>query len=158
MSYDFSADEIFVMAEQMEKNGARFYRNAAAEVTEPDKKKFLEDLAGMEDAHEKTFKSMRAELSEEDKGQTVFDPEGEAVLYLDALVNTRVFFEKEIDFSSMEGILKAAIEAEKDSIIFYLGMKDAVSENLGKNKLENIIKEEMKHVRVLSRELVSLKK
>ena len=158
MSYGFSADEIFVMAEQMEKNGARFYRNAAGEVSDPDKKKFLEDLANMEDAHEKTFKSMRAELSEKDKAQTVFDPEGEAALYLNALVDTRVFFEKEIDLLSMEGILKAAIEAEKDSIIFYLGMKDTVSENIGKNKLENIIKEEMKHVRVLSRELVSLKK
>ena len=158
MSYDFSADEIFVMAEQMEKNGARFYRNAAGKVTEPDKKKFLEDLARMEDAHEKTFQSMRAELSGGDKGQTVFDPEGEALLYLNAIVNTRVFFEKEIDFSSMEGILKAAIEAEKDSIIFYLGMKEAVPENLGKNKLENIIQEEMGHVRLLSNKLVSLKK
>jgi rubrerythrin len=158
MSYGFSADEIFVMAEQMEKNGARFYRNAAGEVTEPDKKKFLEDLAKMEDAHEKTFKSMRAELSEKDKGQTVFDPEGEAAFYLNALVNTRVFFEKEIDFSSMEGILKSAIEAEKDAIIFYLGMKNAVSENLGKNKLENIIQEEMGHVRLLSNKLVLLKK
>ena len=26
MSYDFNADEVFEMAEQMERNGAKFYR------------------------------------------------------------------------------------------------------------------------------------
>jgi len=29
MSFDFSADEILAMAEQIERNGARFYRRAA---------------------------------------------------------------------------------------------------------------------------------
>ena len=37
-------------------------------------------------------------------------------------------FEKEIDVSSMQAILKSAITAEKDSIVFYLGMKEAVAE------------------------------
>ena len=55
----------------------------------------------------------------------------------------------------MVEILKSAIEAEKDSIVFYLGMKEAVPENLGKDRIETIIKEEMGHIRVLSRELVS---
>jgi len=58
----------------------------------------------------------------------------------------------------MKEILKSAIEAEKDSIIFYLGMKDAVPEKLGKDKIEAIIKEEMGHVRLLSSELAGLKK
>ena len=58
----------------------------------------------------------------------------------------------------MGKILKAAIEAEKDSIVFYLGMKNAVPEKLGKDRIEGIIKEEMGHIRLLSRELVQLKK
>jgi len=29
MSYDFNADEVFEMAEQIERNGVRFYREAA---------------------------------------------------------------------------------------------------------------------------------
>ena len=29
MMYDFNADDIFEMAEQLERNGAAFYRNAA---------------------------------------------------------------------------------------------------------------------------------
>ena len=43
----------------------------------------------------------------------------------------------------MKQILKGAIEAEKDSIVFYLGMKNAVPENLGQDKIEAIIQEEM---------------
>ena len=100
------------------------------------------------------FESLRAELTSADKASTVFDPSGEDSLYLRALVDSSVFFKKEIDATSMVEILKSAIEAEKDSIVFYLGMKEAVPEDLGKDRLDAIIKEEMGHIRVLSKELV----
>ena len=58
----------------------------------------------------------------------------------------------------MEEVLKFAIGAEKESIVFYLGMKDAVPSNLGKNRLDDIVREEMSHIRLLSNKLVSLKK
>ncbi len=57
----------------------------------------------------------------------------------------------------MKEILKAAIEAEKESIVFYLGMREAVPGTLGKSRLDDIIKEEMGHIRLLSRELVQHK-
>jgi len=158
MRYDFNADEVFEMAEQMERNGDKFYKSAAATVDDEAHKKLLLELAAMEVDHEKTFKAMRNDLKVAEKSATVFDPEGEAALYLRALVDTRVFFEKEVDVSSMENILKAAIEAEKDSIVFYLGMKNAVPEKLGQDRIEGIIKEEMGHIRLLSRELAQLKK
>ena len=158
MSYEFSADDIFEMAEQLERNGAKFYRTAAEKVADTSAKELLIGLAVMEDEHEKTFASLRAELSEKEKAATVFDPEGESTLYLRSLADTRVFFEKEIDISSMKDILKAAIEAEKDAIVFYLGMKDLVPDKLGKDKLDIIIKEEMGHIRILSKELVAFNK
>jgi rubrerythrin len=154
MSYDFNADDVFEMAEQLERNGGKFYRTAAEATSDPANKEFLLELAAMEDQHEKTFIAMRAELSEKEKKSTVFDPEGEAALYLRALADTRVFFEKEIDVGSMKNILKSAITAEKDSIVFYLGMKEAVPEDFGKDRLDHIIKEEMGHIKLLSRKLV----
>ena len=57
----------------------------------------------------------------------------------------------------MQAILKAAILAEKDSIVFYLGMKDLVPGELGQSHLDNIIKEEMSHINLLSRRLVATK-
>jgi rubrerythrin len=155
MSYDFNADEVFEMAEQMERNGAKFYHDAAENAADSSNKELLMGLSKMEEAHEKMFESMRAELTAADKASTVFDPSGEAALYLRALVDSRVFFKKEIDVTSMVEILKSAIEAEKDSIVFYLGMKEGVPEKLGKDRLEAIIKEEMGHIRVLSKELVA---
>ena len=157
MSYDFNADDVFEMAEQMERNGGTFYRTAADSSQDAANKEFLLKLAAMEDAHEKTFKAMRAEISDQEKASTVFDPEGEAALYLRALADTRVFFEKEIDVTSMKQILKSAIEAEKDSIVFYLGMQQAVPENLGRGRLDHIIKEEMGHIKLLSKKLVEFK-
>jgi len=157
MSYDFNADEIFKMAEQMEKNGAAFYRNAAKNVTDEKNKKMLLTLAAMEDEHEKTFVRMRSALTEKEKAATVFDPQGESILYLKALVDTRVFFQKEIDTTSMRDILKEALLAEKDSIVFYLGMKEMVPEKLGKSNLEAIIKEEMNHIKLIGRELSAAK-
>ena len=151
MRYDFNADEIFEMAEQLERNGARFYRTAAESNVGPANREMLLKLAAMEDDHEKTFKSLRAQLTSQERQSNVFDPEGET------LANTRVFFEKKIDVSSMKEILKSAIEAEKDSIVFYLGMKEAVPEPLGKKRLDEIIKEEMAHIRLLSKELAAYK-
>jgi rubrerythrin len=158
MVYDFTADDVFEMAEQLERNGAKFYRTAAENVSDPKSKELLIELAVMEDKHLKTFASLKADLTEAEKTTTFFDPEDESALYLRALADTRVFFEKEIDVSSMKAILKAAILAEKDSIVFYLGMKDFVPNQLGKNRLDTIIREEMEHIRILSKELVSLKK
>jgi rubrerythrin len=156
MSYDFNADEVFEIAEQIERNGAKFYREGAEKIIDADKKKLLMELAEMEDEHENTFKKMRAELTTNEKVITTFDPEGEAERYLRALADTRVFYDKKIDPTSMEKILKSAITAEKDSIVFYLGMKEVVPVNLGKEKLDKIIKEEMNHISLLSKELLSL--
>jgi rubrerythrin len=158
MSYDFNADEVFEMAEQLERNGGKFYRSAAENADDSENRKLLLELAKMEDQHEKTFQAMRAELPAKEKESKVFDPQGEAALYLRALADTRVFFEKKIDLTSMLEILKAAIEAEKDSIVFYLGMKEAVPENLGRDRLDNIIAEEMGHIRLLGKKLAAMKR
>ncbi|MCJ7772427.1 MAG: ferritin family protein [Desulfobacterales bacterium] len=159
MSYDYNAKDILEMAIQIEKNGAVFYRNAAESLANTSHKQLLLDLAAMEDQHEKTFTDMKSNLSEEEKKSTAFDPDEEAGLYLKALADTRVFFEKEMPGGSpsMKDIFKEAILAEKDSIVFYLGMKDFVPEKFGKNRIEKIIKEEMGHIKLISNQLTSLK-
>ena len=155
MGLGFNADEIFEMAEQIERNGAKYYREAAEAVTNEADKKFLVELAVMEDDHEVTFADLRKNLAADEKEAVTFDPEDEAAQYLKALADTRVFYQKDIDLSSMEGILKGAITAEKDSIVFYLGMKDLVGGTRGKDRIDAIIKEEMKHIKLLSGRLLA---
>lgn len=161
MSQMFSADEIFEMAEQIERNGAKFYCRAAEGDFEEDCKQKLLELAEMEIEHEKTFAAMRTQLSGKETGPTVFDPYGEAALYLQAMANGYVFDvnadpSENLAGKSVEEILKTAIGLEKDSIVFYLGLRDLVSESLGKERVEAIIAEEMSHITLLSDELAAL--
>ncbi|MEN8190073.1 MAG: ferritin family protein [Thermodesulfobacteriota bacterium] len=158
MAYDFNADEVFEMAEQIERNGMKFYQKAAETIEDDSHKELLQRLAGMEKHHEKVFADMRSELSGMEKQEATFDPDQDAAEYLRALADTRVFFKKSMDFKSMKEILTSAIAAEKDSIVFYLGMKGMVPAKWGADKLDLIIKEEMSHITILARELAALKK
>jgi rubrerythrin len=167
MSYDFNIDEVLKMAEQIEINGARFYRQMADVISDDPLRQLFFDFAKMEEQHQKVFASMRSDLSDKEREPTVFDPEGETALYLKALADVRVFeqnAEEEFllsdDLSEKEKvkrIFRAAINREKESIVFYLGMKELVPKNLGKEKIDAVIKEEMKHIRLLGSRFVSLK-
>jgi rubrerythrin len=162
MGVQFSTDEIFEMAEQLERNGAKFYRKAADGIDDKEESNILLDLAFMEDEHEKTFADMRKDLSGAEAEATAFDPQGEAALYLQAFADGHVFdpdadpSEKLTGEETIEGILRMAIGLEKDSIVFYLGIRDAVKAQRGKNKIDELIKEEMSHVSGLSKQLSSL--
>ena len=166
MSIHFNADEIFEMAEQIERNGAKFYRRVAEGATEFSGRQLLLGLATMEDDHEKTFAAMRADMLKQQRIATVtptFDPEGQAALYLRAMADGHVFDVKAdpsehlTGKETMEEILQTAIGLEKDSIVFYLGIKEMVPERLGRDRIDGIIKEEMGHITVLNKELAKLK-
>ena len=166
MSYDFNADEVFEMAEQIERNGASFYRLMAENISNVTIHQLLLDLALAEEEHEKIFVAMRTGLSDKEREPTVFDPEGESALYLRALADLRVFNkEAEEDFDlpeelpeeeKIKKVFQEAIKREQESIVFYLGMKDFIPEKLGKDKIDNIIREEMKHIRLLSNKIISM--
>ena len=157
MGNEFNADDIFEIAKQIEINGAKFYREAANRVDEDAHKQFLLGLAEMEDDHEQTFASMQKELGASESTAITFDPNDENALYLKALADTRVFFQKDQPESTMKGILTSAIAAEKDSIAFYLGMKELVPERAGRSKVDDIIKEEMSHIKMLAGKLMEFK-
>jgi rubrerythrin len=76
--------------------------------------------------------------------------------YLKAPADTRVFYAKMIDLSSEREILTAALAAEKDSIVFYLGLRDLVPERMGRYRVDDIISEEMEHVRIIGSRLLEL--
>ena len=59
----FNVDEIFEMAEHIERNGAKFYRQAADIVATLQGKELLLGLAAMEDEHEKTYAEMRQRVN-----------------------------------------------------------------------------------------------
>jgi rubrerythrin len=152
MPVGFNADEVFDMAIQIETNGAAFYRKAASLQSDADNRAFLESLASMEDRHQETFEKMKKELPDKDKGGKVFDPYGELSQYLAAMADTHggegspSAADALTGSENMEDIVNTALGLEKESILFYLGMKDMVPVKYGQEKIEDIIKEERKHV------------
>jgi len=163
MSITFNADEVFEMAEQIERNGAKFYREAAAKISDRPVKDMFLRLAGMEDGHLRTFQQMRKTLSPQEKEGTTFDPEGEAAFYLQAMADDRGLEGKKTPTVKLTGqestqeLFDIAIDAEKNSILYYVGLKGLVPEGAGRDKVEVIIREEASHLAELRRQLDALK-
>jgi len=156
MSIRFSIDEILEMAVQIETNAKSFYLHAAE--LDSDKKmiKFFKKLAAMEQEHIKTFERLREDLSNTEKEGQVCDPDGQVSIYLAAMADThggegdpqiaKTLTGKE----SIEETLSIAMSLEKQSILFYVGLKDLVHQRHGKDKVDAIIDEEKQHITQLS--------
>lgn len=158
----FTAGEVFEMAEQIERSGARFYRQAA-EVAENNSKALLLKLADMEEIHERVFSELRNELSDEEKESISSTPNDQGVLYLRAMVEGRIFQEdlsrETLASMTIEDILKLAINLEKDSIVFYQCIKERATATLDTGKrIEVIIQQEIGHVLELTKQLAIVKK
>jgi rubrerythrin len=84
-------------------------------------------------------------------------------MYLRAMADGHVFdlkrdpSEQLTGSESTEDIIRMGIGAEKNSIVFYLGLKELVSAPSGKDKVDAIIKEEMSHISTLTQKLADLK-
>lgn len=53
-------------------------------------------------------------------------------------------------------VLRTAMQFEKDSVVLYISMKEQVPENLGRAKVDKLIREELKHVSMLQEKLDAL--
>jgi len=151
-SYDFNADEVLEMAIRIEENGAAFYRKAASLQSDAPNREFLEKLASMEDHHRVVFERMRKSLWGAGKTETVFDPEGELSLYLASMADRHggegspVVADALTGEEKMDEIITTAIGLEKESILFYVGLKDLVPLKYGREEIDEIIREERRHI------------
>lgn len=162
MGMMFCADEVFEIAIQIERNGAKFYRHAAARFSDADIREELLQLAAMEDGHELTFADLRKKLTSGMDDQAWDDAEQEALKYLESFANGRVFdmtvdpTEQLPSEATLEQVLRMALNRERDSIVFFVGLKRLVLRALEKETVESIIQQEMGHVTLLSRKLEQL--
>lgn len=150
-----TADDVFAMAVRIEENGKTFYTGAAEMAKEPATKNLFSDLAAMEAGHIDAFRSLRAGLPDSDLSNIVWDPEGLAESYLQATADTHVFTVEAADSrlkkikNPME-VLDMAIQFEKDSVAFFIGMKELLPDPSGKGEVDKLIKAEMEHIKMLS--------
>ena len=146
MSIFFRAREILEMAEQIERNGGRFYRKAAENVSDAAGRDLLLGLAEMEDVHLTICAEMKKALPRVSEGAPAKASPDTEMLYLQVWADGHVFdlksdpVDKLTGSDSIEDILQIAIGIEKESIIFYLGLKDAVPTQRDREQVDKIIK------------------
>lgn len=151
----FSVDEIIEMAVLIEKSGWTFYDNALKKKKlDPKARELLEKLKDQEGQHEAFFKSI---LNEKDLELTSYGADQELVNdYLRAIINYQIFNSPDSAIRAVEQskdeleLIKTAISFEKDTLLYFQGIKDVIKDSEAKNILERIILEEFSHILLLS--------
>lgn len=162
MPTTFNADEIYAMAEEMERNAAIFYHEAARKASDEEAEKLLLSLADMEDEHYRVFADMRRNLPENAKSPTVYDPDNQAAAYLQTMADSRGYegrispAKKLTGKETIQELVDIALNSEKESVVFYVGLRSLVSEKAGRNKVDDIINEEIGHIAALNKKKASL--
>ena len=105
------------------------------------------------------FKDMKKQLSDESRELKTFKPENNMLIDAQAMAGLAVFgirpdpAEEFTGKESVEDIFTKAIEKEKNSIVYYTGLRSFVPTRAGKHKIDDIISEEMRHIRILGQSL-----
>ena len=161
MGIELNASDVFEMAEQIEKDASRFYQLASMASAGPSRSKVLLHLAEMETDHEHIFSAMKTHLSAEGWTPANLDLPDTDARHASAMLRSLVSGVKQDLANRFTGgetpdeVLRTAIAFEKDSIVFFLSMKQMLSEPADRKRIDGILKEELGHVLSLSGELAS---
>lgn len=150
MSKVFYLSEIVKFAIEKEIESEELYQKLAEKATKPDAKALFEFLLGEEKRHESIYKTMLTTVKEEQTPGIKDD--SEYFDYMQEMINSsRVATSITSEQLNIPLIaVEFAIGREKDSVLFYVGLKNFVLD-ADKAKVDQIIKEEGHHIALLSK-------
>jgi rubrerythrin len=158
MSIYLNANEIFQVGVEIEKNGKLFYETAAKQTQEGPTKKLFNELATWEGHHIELFEKLRNRLPEAARKEDLFGADSEILMYIKATADSHVFVRnKDIPglvskLKSPQEVLDLAIQFEKDSVVCYTTLKMAVPVTFGRDQIDALANEEIKHIAILTQE------
>lgn len=147
----FSGSEIMEIGVQIEKNGRDFYATLAIQSKDPKARDIFKFLAGEEEKHITVFQRILSSIAKYEPPEAY---PGEYFAYMSALAQESVFTKrdkgKEIasKIKDDKEAIDIGIGAEKDSIIFYEGIKKAVPE-YDQKSIDEVIAQEEGHLKQL---------
>jgi rubrerythrin len=148
----FAASEIVEIGIQIEKNGRDFYNAVCRKAKHPSAAEAFRFLSGEEEKHIRLFTEILEKTEKYEPPQVYAD---EYFAYMNALAGEYVFTQKDKgeEVANRAKTDKEAVDMgigfEKDSIIFYEGMKKAVPE-YSLSVVEELIRQEQGHLRQLT--------
>ncbi len=160
MRKEFSPQDIFHIAVQVENNGVDLYRALEEKSQSKDSKKVWAYLKEQEQRHAKLFGEMLENIGDYvvyDMGQGKYD-EYFKVIASEYIITQKLTEKKEIkEFSSDIEAVDFGIYIEKESILTYSALKDYMQPGK-QQQIDKIIDEEKRHLIELSSLKGSLKK
>jgi rubrerythrin len=145
----FSIREVIEQAVQTERLGYDFYTATSKRFRENEKLvKLFDILAGQELRHERVFSQLKEKIKDEN-----LENWEEASQYLRAIVESEFFLGRNKSLASIDNLksvedaVQHALGFEKETLLYYHGLRDAVKE---KEIIDEIIKEEKSHIMWLS--------
>jgi rubrerythrin len=147
-----TADEIIEIAVRIEENGEEFYSAAAEAASTENARSLFQDLAVQERHHRRAFQELGRGVVELALAPDQWD---EFQAYTGALLE-QSFFGKEENALNMatqakdeQEALRAALDFEKETLLFFHSLYGAVR-GPGKQKVDQIMREERQHIQRLS--------
>jgi rubrerythrin len=156
MDKTVTAEDILAMAQQVEADAAEFYAQAAEATSSPRAKALLQRLAAFENDHEHVFSGMSDHIHEHPETVISTDEENTPRLtrHLASGVGEHLEDLFEPDMSAKD-ILQKAIEFEKDTIVFFTGLRALLKDPEDQQRIDAVIREELGHVLQLTSELAT---
>jgi rubrerythrin len=157
MTRELTAFEVLKIAEQMERNAARFYRKAAGLYNDPALSKLFSELAQWEKRHIQVFADMKNQFPEQAWEQGSADPERVEVARLE--VPPAVFDEHSDPAEELTGtetraeVFNLALKKERYTIGYYTSLTEFALGQENVQVIKSILQEEKKHVRILTQSL-----
>lgn len=159
METKFNVFEILQIAERIEHNGAKFYLKTAELSSDPEVRDTCYKLASWKARHEKILAQRRKRFSEKTGEFGTFDPDNYVLSNPHVMAGLAVFATKPgslkgpVDRENRQEIFRDAVRRAKEAIVFYRGLKDFARDPASEETIETIIKEENRHIRLLSEQL-----
>lgn len=153
----FTASEILDLAVQVEVNGENYYRDALGRVVRSELKDLLGWLADQEVLHRQQFQELKERLCEKRKGRDIIS--GASGAALRAAMGRHAFSLDELEVGSIideKEILKAAVDFEEDSILFYEFISSLITDAGALSTIALIREQEMEHRKLLMRKMSDL--
>jgi len=146
------ANEVFEIAELIEKNGAIFYRTAAENASYKQAKSLLLRLARKEPEHQKHFEYLKEQYASEHNDFQAYYDNPDSVEYLHTIADSHVFnIQKPVtDYlkgsEPLDKIILTALNFEKDTLVYFLGLKELIADDMARSQVDKIIYEEVGHI------------
>ena len=152
MEMNLTAKEILGIAEDIERQAAAFFRAAAGNASGPRLQRSFLDLAAMEEEHRQVFAALKDQVVERPpdpgQGQSAGGARAGLALLARSVVENvqRDLIEKFAGLAFNHTVAEKAIDFEKDTIVFYTGIKGMLHDPADREKVEEIILQELGHV------------